>query len=358
MRLHEEMAAIGLFLWVAAMPRADLRGEIDRILARERDFSGNVLVARRGRVAYRGSFGLADRRFGVKVGAGTRFRIASITKAFTAVLVLQLAEEGRLGLDEPLRTYLPKFPGEGTDRITVRQLLNHTSGLPNSDAEIKSYAGARFQGLDQYQRAFSPDGLVARWARGPLRFEPGTKFEYNNADYIVLGRLLEAAWKKPFETVLRERILVPLGLRDSGLLRDRRIVKGLASTYYRPDGVRDLREEMPVNAENWGAAGAMYSTAGDLLRFSEALFRGRLLKPASLKAMLTPGKDDYGFGVWVYSEKIKGRRMTAVQRPGLIMGANVGVFHLRESGLTVIVLTNDNLTDVGALSRRIAEAAT
>lgn len=336
---------------------SDYRADIDKIMPRERDFSGTVLVARKGKTIYQRSSGLADRSFDVRIKNGTRFRIASVTKAFTAVLVLRLVEEGRLNLDTPIQTYLPHFAGEGGDRITIRQLLNHTSGLPNPDAGIKSYPWARAQGLDHYQRAFSSEALVARWVRGPLRDEPGKSYEYNNADYVVLGRIIEETLKKPFETVLRERLLVPLGLRDSGLLRDRRIVKNLASTYFRPDGVRDLHEEMPVNGENWGAAGSMYSTAADLLRFSDALFGGRLLKPASLKAMLTPGKDDYGFGVWVYSVKIKGRRMTAVQRPGLIMGANVGLFHLRESGLMVIVLTNDNRTDTGALARRLAEAA-
>lgn len=342
-----------LFLLATSNPRA----EIDRILAQQKAFSGTVLVARNGRPIYQRSQGLADRTFDIRIKNGTRFRIASVTKAFTSVLILQLVEEGRLRLDEPIQTYLPKFPGEGGDRITIRQLLNHTSGLPNPDAGIKSYPAARAKGLDHYQRAFSSDALTARWVRGPLRDEPGRSYEYNNADYVVLGSIIEKTLQKPFETALRERLLLPLGLRNSGLLRDRRIVKNLASTYFRPDGARELHQEMPVNGENWGAGGSMYSTAADLLRFSDALFRGPLLKPASLKAMLTPGKDEYGFGVWVYSVKIKGRRIIAVQRPGLIMGANVGLFHLRESGLTVIILTNDNLTDPGKLGRAIAETA-
>jgi CubicO group peptidase (beta-lactamase class C family) len=349
--------ALPAFLLLLASPKPDLKSAVDKLIAREKDFNGSVLVARNGKTLYQRSLGVADRSFDVKVTAKTRFRIASMTKAFTSALVLQLVDEGKLNLEKSIKTYLPTYPGEGGDRITLRQLLNHTSGLPNLDASIEGYLEAERKGLDHYQRVFTPDGLVARWVKGPLRAQPGKSFDYNNGDYIVLGRIVEVTLKKPLEVVLRERILKPLRLNDTGLLTRRRIVKHLAPTYCAPDAKRGLELEIPIYAENWGGAGAMYSTTGDLARFADALFRGRLLRPATLKRMLTPGLDDSGFGVWVYPFDIKGRRYTAVKRPGGIMGANVELFHLREPGLTVIVLTNTNQVDTSNLGRKIAEAA-
>lgn len=349
--------ALPALLLLVAPPRADLSTAIDQLLAREKEFNGTVMVVRNGKALYQRSLGIADRSFGVKVTARTRFRIASVTKAFTSTLVLQLVDEGKLDLEKPIRTYLPNFPGEGGDRITLRQLLNHTSGLPNLDAAVGSYANAERNGFDHYQRVFTPDGLVARWVKGPLQAEPGRKFDYNNGDYIVLGRIVEVTLKKPLGVALRERIFKPLRLNDTGLLTRRRIVKNLAPTYIAPDAKRGLEQEIPTYAENWAGAGSMYSTAPDLARFADALFRGRLLKPATLKKMLTPGLDDYGFGVWVYRIDVKGRRYTAVKRPGGIMGVNVELFHLREPGLTIIVLTNTNQVDTSNLGRKIAEAA-
>ena len=166
--------------------------------------------------------------------------------------------------------------------------------------------------------------LIRSWrstCSAPLAHRPGTSFFYNNGDYIVLGKIIEQVEREAFGAVLKRRILAPLGMRDSGMLYQHEIVPRLASAYFtRDDGAHELSNDLPVYDENWYAAGAMYSTTTDLSAFADALFGGRLLKPATLKRLMTPGRDGYGFGAWIYRDDIAGAKYTSVMRPGQIMG--------------------------------------
>jgi D-alanyl-D-alanine carboxypeptidase len=321
--------------------------------AQEHDFSGTILVQARESVVYQRSFGLADRAFDVPAANETRYRIASITKAFTAVLVLQLVEQGRLDLRAPIKTYLPTYTGEGADRVTLHHLLNHTSGLPNVDT-VRSYEEAARNGLELYQKPWTTDEIISRFCSGRLVHDPGQAFDYNNGDYMILGKIIERVTGRAYDQVLRERILQPLGMSGSGMLLQRGIVAGLASTYYQPETTKVIANDLPVYIENWYAAGAMYSTASDLLRFSTALFGGQLLKPESLALMLKPGLDNYGYGIWVPNLEIGGRHFRAAQRPGSVMGANCVLLRLLDEGLTIIILANTNLTHIDAFSFFIA----
>jgi CubicO group peptidase (beta-lactamase class C family) len=337
---------------VAAAPRARAAPDAAlapaiRAYARAHGFSGAVLVERRGRTLYRGDFGLADRAFGVPVARDTRFWVASITKAFTAVLVLQLADEGTLDLRAPIRRYLPDYAGPGADRVTVHQLLTHTSGLEQYD-RVASYEEAVAKGMEVYQLPHPPADLLARYASGRLVHEPGTAFDYNNADYVVLGAIVERVTGASYEEALRRRLVAPLGLAATGVLHAQRIVPRLAPTYMRADSAAPLRRDLPVYPENWWAAGAMYSTADDLLAFARALYGGRLLRPATLRAMLTPGLGEYGYGLWVATQDIAGARHRYAQRPGRIMGANVLLLHYPDDDVTVVVLGNTNVADTDA----------
>ena len=196
-------------------------------------FSGTILVADGDRVSYRKSFGLADRAFEIPATDDTRYRIASITKLFTAALVLQLADEGRLDLHKPISAYLPEFPGKGSAEIATHHLLNHTSGLEQFD-RIAGLEEALTKGVGQYQRPQTSTELLRYCCSGDLRFAPGSKFDYNNADYIVLGRIIEKVTGKTYEAALRERILVPLRLENTGIAKQDSIIPRLAPTYYMP----------------------------------------------------------------------------------------------------------------------------
>lgn len=187
--------------------------------------------------------------------------------------------------------------------------------------------------MPHYQLPATPEQLVERYYSGKLLTLPGKAFSYNNADYIVLGRIIESVTGKTFEEVLGERILSPLGMHDTGLLHQREIVVRLAPTYFSPEKGAALINDMPVYPENWFAAGGMYSTTADLIKFADALHGGQLLSAVSLELMLTPGLDGYGFGVWVGKPTLGGKTYRNVNRPGGIMGANGCFLPLQRSWL-------------------------
>jgi D-alanyl-D-alanine carboxypeptidase len=322
--------------------------------AREHDFNGTILVQDGGRIRYHGGFGVADRAFGVPADTTTRYRVASITKLFTAVLVLQLHQEGRLHVDSTISAYLPGYPGEGADQVTLHQLLNHTSGIENFDRE-QSFQEAVENGLERYQKPHTTDALLARCCSGRLASGPGRVFAYNNADYIVLGKIIERVAGKPYEAVLQERILRPLGLRETGMLRQDTVMSRLAPTYFYPDDTGRPVNDLPVYVQNFYAAGAMYSTAPDLLVFADALFGGdRLLRPEALARLLAPGQDDYGYGLWSYSFSRNGTRHRVAKRPGSIMGANAVLYRLLDRPATIVLLANTNRADLDEFAQRIA----
>ena len=330
-----------------------------RDYAQQQNFSGTVQARKNGQVVYQHSFGVADRAFEVPVNDETEFKIASITKAFTAVLILQLNEEGRIDLNKTIRAYLPTYGGEAGDRVTIRNLLNHTSGMQNLDAGLTSYEEALKTGIVHYQMPFTTDQLISKFCSEKLVHEPGKVFDYNNADYFILGKIVEAVSGKRFDEVLQERILQPLGMKDSGMAYQHEIIKNLASTYYTTNKGKTFVNDMPVYIENWYAAGAMYSTPSDLLRFANALFGGVLLKPATLEQMLTPGLNGYGFGVWIGFPDFGGKHYRAVNRPGGVMGANASLRHFDGVGFNesvdVVILSNTNATDLDGFSWMIGK---
>jgi D-alanyl-D-alanine carboxypeptidase len=313
--------------------------------AKKHAFSGTVLVQHRNRKIYHESFGFAERAFNAPVANDTKFRIASITKAFTAALILQLHEEGKLDLRAPIKAYLPDYSGEGAERVTVHNLLNHTSGIENFDT-IKSYEDAVKHGIEVYQLPHTTTELLTKYASGKLVNEVGKVFDYNNADYVILGKIIERITGKSYDATLKERILEPLRMPDSGMLYQQDVVPKLASTYFRPDSTAPLINDLPVYTQNWYAAGGMYSTAADLLEFANALYGSKLLKPASLSQMLTPGLDDYGYGLWIASADIGGGKHRFAQRPGSIMGANTLLLRYLDDDLTIVILGNTNTTDI------------
>jgi D-alanyl-D-alanine carboxypeptidase len=318
-----------------------------RAYAKKHEFSGAILVERGGKTIYHQPFGLADRAFSVPVSLDTRFKIASITKSFTAVLILQLLEQGKLELHTPIRRYLPNYKGEGANGVTVHHLLNHTSGIENFD-QVKTYEEAVSKGIPAYQLPHTSTQLLDEFSSGKLVREAGKTFEYNNADYIILGKIIESVTGKTFDEVLRERILGPLGMSASGVLYQEEIVPRLAPSYMRVADSKGPINDMPVYPQNWFAAGAMYSTTGDLRKFAQALYGGGLLQPESVELMLAPGLDEYGYGLWVRSVPMGAKETRVAQRPGQIMGANTLLLRYFDDDVTVIILSNTNLTDIDA----------
>jgi D-alanyl-D-alanine carboxypeptidase len=334
--------------------RSEDAGEFAKSYARSNHFAGTVLIYSGGKLQFHQAFGFANLEFQVTNAPSTKFRIASITKLFTAVLIMQLQESGKLNLAKTISEYLPSYKGPGASKVTLRHLLTHTSGIENMDT-VGTMVEALKEGIPVYQRPMTLDQLIERHCSGRLVNQPGSVFDYNNADYVILGKVIEVTTKASFAEALRDGILRKAGMVDSGLCARSEIVPRLAETYFYREELHRLTPDLPVYWENWHAAGAMYSTAEDLLRFSNALFGGRLLSAQSLQEMLQSGAGEYGFGTWVYNDyEIATKRYTVVKRPGRIMGAQSVLFHVLGTDSTVIILSNTSRTNLDHFAAAIA----
>ncbi|WP_456313993.1 serine hydrolase domain-containing protein [Pseudomonas shirazensis] len=310
-------------------------------------FNGTVLVQNNNKIIYHKSFGVAERSFNSKVTNETKYQVCSITKTFTAVLILQLVEKGKINLNSKIRDYLTDYKGKGGDKVSVRQLLNHTSGMKNTDT-VKGTNFLKY-GIGFYHFPYQLKDIVNKFCSNDLVNEPGTKFDYNNGEYMILGRILEVIYGKTFEEILNNEILVPLGMQNSGLISQYKVIKGLATPYYKDKSIDHLIPNIPIYVEDFSAAGAMYSTTSDLMKFNNALFNFKLIKKESLDELLTPGLDDYGYSVWI-RDVGKYKRM---ERYGSIAGANAVWFHYLNKDFSIIILSNTNLTDLGDYASRI-----
>lgn len=341
--------------FAGAQPPPTLDAFIDQY-TKEHNFNGSILIQKGGRTDYAQSFGLANFQFKVPNTIDTKYKIASITKLFTSVLVLQLHEQGKLDLTKTIRVFLPDYTGEGGDKVTIHQLLNHTSGIENFD-KVKSVEEAMKNGIPAYQLPQTTDQLLTKFSSGALVAKPGEKFDYNNADYIILGKIIERLSGKAYDALVKEKILDPLALTNTGMLYQHEIITGLASTYFMRDDLKALVNDLPVYPENSYAAGGMYSTAGDVLKFANALFGSKLLRKETLALMLKPGLDDYGYGLWVYDMTVTGKKHRVAKRPGQIMGAQTQLFRLLDDDVTVVLLSNTGTTDldefVAAIGKKI-----
>ena len=331
----------------------DVKGRIDQF-AVEEDFHGAILVKRGRETLYQDSFGLADRESSVRHTNRARFPIASITKLFTATLVLQLREEGKLHLSDPIDRYLPEYRGPASDKVRIHHLLTHTSGIQNCE-EI----GEKSNGIPEiYCKALTLKEIVAAYCSGPLESEAGSGFEYNNGDYILLGRIVEVVSQRPFHAALEERILKPLNLSDTGVILRDEDVHDLAKGYRWNEGRKSFERDAPMRYQNYSAAGAMYSTCSDLATFADVLFDGRLLDDDSIRLLVRtyPETQNYGYGIWVRYPRYNNTVPKVVQRFGRIGGINALVSHFIDQDLTVIILANTDKVDVSRLQEIVGES--
>lgn len=322
--------------------------------ATKNQFNGTILVQKGTKTIYHQNFGIAERRFNIPISMHTNFKVASITKMFTAVLILQLFEAGKIDLNQHFNTYLPDYHGEAGFKVSVHQLLNHTSGMRNIDT-VRKLENALKYGLGFYQKPYTSDQIIANFCSDSLVNIPGEKYDYSNSDYIILGKIIEACYQKTYEEVLNEKILKPLGMVGSGLLSDQKIIKNLASTYMTAPDDHHLIPDLPVYIENWYAAGAMYSNTRDLIKFSNSLFGLKLIAQKTLNLMMNPGLDDYGYSVWMRDITGEHKQYKRLERYGGIMGANAVLMHFLDKNITVIILSNTNSTDLGSYALNIGK---
>jgi CubicO group peptidase (beta-lactamase class C family) len=332
-----------LLLFLQQMGHAQ---DFDAVLKAYPSFDGVVGIAAGNKLEFIGAKGIADRQHNVKITPQIKFKICSITKTFTAVLLLQLVEQGKLDLNATIGQYLPWYTGEGRDKVTLHHLLTYSSGIPNCEGNT---------GMEVYQREILTDDFIKAYCSGKLEFEPGSRFNYDNGAYIILGRIIEGVTGKSFPENLREKILRPCGMNKADFLADFDIVEGLANSYWLDDSTKVLKNDVPYFIQNYGAAAAMYNTVEDLMKFDEALFSGKLLQKKTLDLMLTPYPELYGvaYGFWVYELELEGKKYRAADRQGSIWGSNATWLHLIDAQKTVIILSNTNISDLGEIRNKL-----
>lgn len=309
-----------------------------------------LLVARGDEVLYRGARGAASVELGVPLTADHVFRIGSVTKQFAAAAVLKLAEDGKLSLDDPLVKFVPGYPGG--DKVTVRMLLDHTSG-------IASYTGIEGHMASGVRLDLDTRALIDVFRDHEVDFAPGTDWRYNNSGYVLVGAVIEAASGRPWHAYLYDAILAPAGLAHTRWGDDGAIIAMHARGYTRNAGKPAPAALLSMTQPH--AAGALVSTVDDLLRWNRALHGGRVLSEAGHRAMVTPaGKaagHDYGYGI--VAGELHGQPL--YQHGGGIFGFASQLMYLPESELTVAVLRNSDAGDEGRnpgeLARRVAAFA-
>jgi CubicO group peptidase (beta-lactamase class C family) len=307
------------------------------------DFIGSVLVAKDGHVLYRKSFGLAQAEWDIANTPETKFRLGSITKQFTAVAALQLVEQGKIKLDDPVKKYYADAP-PAWDAITIHHLLNHTSGIP-------SYTGLPNFFEKYAMLPMKPAEIVKLTQDRPLEFTPGSKFNYDNTGYVLLGAIIETVTGKPYGEHLRDVIFTPLGMKDTGYDVTATVLKNRASGYERKgkglENARYLDMTLPH------AAGALYSTVDDLLKWDQALYTEKLITAASRQKMLTPGLNGYGYG---WNVRTWGS-YTVTEHGGGINGFSTHLLRVPAEKLLVVTLANFSTPGASKLAQELAKLA-
>jgi CubicO group peptidase (beta-lactamase class C family) len=334
----------------AAAPDAGALARVDAaaraVAADERIPSVAVAIAVGDSVVYARGYGEADREAQLAAAPDVVYRIGSVTKQFTAAAFLRLVEQGRIALDDPLTKYLPDYPAQG-HTVTIRQLLNHTSG-------IKSYTGLPAW-ISRMEEPFTHEQMLKLFASEPFDFAPGEQWKYNNSGYYLLGMVLEQVTGRPYAEYVAETLFAPLGL---------------ASTAYCPDQPTDGQAEgyrlttagiapaAPLSMTHPYAAGALCSTVLDLVRWNRALVAGRVIRPATYRAMTTPdtlnsGKR-LGYGYGLALDEWEGMRR--VQHGGGINGFGAFLSYYPEHDVTIAVLENTDAYNPARTEEAIARA--
>jgi CubicO group peptidase (beta-lactamase class C family) len=305
-------------------------------------FMGSVIVARDNEILFDRGFGSADLEWDIPNSPTTKFRIGSVTKQFTAASILLLEERGKLKIDDPVKKYLKDTP-EAWDKITIFNLLTHSSGIPN------------FTGFPEYQKEqlfeHTPKEIVALFRDKPLDFEPGEKMSYSNSGYILLGYLLEKVSGETYQDFIQKNIFDPLGMKDSGYDSNTAIIPERASGY--SPGPHGLLNAQYVHMSIPFSAGALYSTTEDLLRWEQGLFGGKLLSKESLSKMTKPYKDNYALGLMTGTNN--GHRV--IQHGGGIQGFVAHLAYYPDDKITVAVLSNVNSAAPPQLAGKLAAIA-
>jgi CubicO group peptidase (beta-lactamase class C family) len=352
--LASAAAALAMAAPAGAIP-ADFKAKADALLKQAYPAAGPgaaVIVTDDGRVVYEGARGLADIAANRPITAQTVFRMGSITKQFSAAIMLQLAAEGKLSLDDKLSKFLPDFPKPGAD-ATVAQLLNHTVG-------VQSYTNIPGWMVEKNTaQAYTTEEMIAQFKDLPSPSKPGEKWAYNNSGYVLVGAVIEKVTGKPWYQNVEERIARPLGLKTIryGVLESE--TPNMAAGYTDDQGKVAPAQKIHMSVPH--AAGALIGSVEDLAKWNAALHHGKVIPPAYYARMIARTRlpdgttNDYGFGI--RNGELRGHK--SLGHGGGIFGFSTDSLYLPKEEVFVAVFTNSDspATDAGMVMLKLAALA-
>ncbi|HAA10323.1 MAG TPA: hypothetical protein DCE41_00985 [Cytophagales bacterium] len=298
--------------------------------AKLRNFSGTILLAQEGQVTYEASFGQADLVIGTPNTLDTQYPIASVTKLFTALVIMQLVEEGKLNLHTPVAQILPAWDISHSEYITPHHLLLHASGLKKESDRT-------------YRKPLTSTEMLSKALSKSYVSTDFEQFRYNNVDYLLLGQVIEEVTGKPWADQVQERILTPLKMGQTGFHQAGNHPEGLVKTYSQ-SRAGTLKSDPVIYWQNFYAAGNMYSTAQDLLKLHVALGSEQLLSNES-KETLYKMHPEWGcpaYSVWTYKYPFVASKPRLMERRGGILGANCVLVRGLEEDFALIILSNNS----------------
>ncbi|MBK9014445.1 MAG: serine hydrolase [Saprospiraceae bacterium] len=307
-----------------------------------------ALVSRNGQIIYKKAFGMANLELNTPMQLDNVFWVASIGKQFTAVAILQLIEQGKLNLQDEITKFIPDYPTQG-NKITIEHLLTHTSGIHN------------FSGMPDPEKKLAfdctPNEVIDFFKNLPMRFAPGTQWEYSNSGYFLLGYIIEIITGKPYSEYLEENIFKPLGMTNSLYANNKRIIKNRVGAY--SIGDNGLVNSRPLNPIIIFSAGAIQSTVEDFYKWQQAIHSYKLVKKETLdkafkRYKLTDGKEtDYGYGWklgYVYESP-------SIWHGGGIEGFGATEIYLPKEDVFVVVFSNCDCNYPKEIASRLAALA-
>mgnify|MGYP003339183952 CR=1 FL=1 len=316
-----------LLLPAFALAQKDHTKQLDAYMAAQvklNKFNGNVYVTRKGKVLYEKSFGVADMEWNVPLTPATLFQVGSVTKQFTSSAIMQLAEQGKLSTDDKLSKYFPGF--QKGDSVTVHMLLNHTSGI----ADYTAIPGF----MDWASLRLSGDSLAARFKDLPFNFSPGTKWQYCNSGYFLLGMIVEKVSGMSWRDYIYKNVIAKAALQHTDANRWDSIMPNRAHGYER---VGEKVVNAPfISMEIPFAAGNIISSTHDLAQWTNALYAGKVVSPASLTRMTTPYMGKYGYALLIDSTAGHKR----IWHNGGIPGFETYLGHYPAEDITIVVFSN------------------
>lgn len=327
----------------APIDAATLERKVDELFnghAAVSGFSGSMMLASHGKPLVSKGYGYANAEWHVPNTPQTKFRIGSVTKQFTSMMVMQLRERGNIKLEDSVCVYVAPC-ADAWKPVTIHHLLTHTSGIPT------------YTSLPAWRETMMAprtiEQMIAFFRDLPLQWAPGTRYAYNNSGYFLLGVVIEKVAGKKYEQALQEMILTPLGMKDTGYDWPQTIIQRRASGY-RGVGAK-LTNAPAIDMQQPFAAGALYSTVEDLLRWDQALHTEQLLPEAAKKIMWTPFLENYAYGWNVAAPSAATYGHRRLVHGGGINGFSANIIRLPDANVTVIVLSNNESASAGTLAR-------